>query len=191
MRIFVDIGSHMGQTLMEVLKPRWRFDQVWAIEPMPREFAAIEEHFTDPRMRFLCAALADRDGEGVMYGTNDLLEASLYPDKADVDASVRTTVNLVDASEFFADLPDADIFVNMNCEGGEGPILDSLLWSGQIKRIKALLVDFDIRKVPSQAKREAHLRRVLTDSGVTWTSDYYPLSPVHAEQIAWWLEHVT
>lgn len=37
MRIFLDVGAHDGQTLAEVLKPEYRFDRVYAFEPMPAQ----------------------------------------------------------------------------------------------------------------------------------------------------------
>lgn len=188
-RLFVDVGSHYGQTLVEVAKPHWKFDQIHAIEPMPRQFEVIHHLFrSDERFRLYSMALASETKPIVMYGTNDLLEASVYPGKDDVDAEQVTIVNALDATEFFSELPDAEIWVNMNCEGAEVPILDSLLFSGEIKRIKHLLVDFDIRKVPGEEHHADRLRSALNTAGISYSETQQFVSFVsHQEQIAAWL----
>jgi FkbM family methyltransferase len=187
MRTFVDIGSHRGQTLEEVVKPRWGFDRIHAIEPMPREFAVIEERFGDqPAVRFHAIALGYMTGDAFMYGTNEQLEASFYSHKTDVDASVRTTVHCVDASEWFGEHAEGDLYVNLNAEGAEFPILESLLWTGEIKRITAMQLSWDMKKVPGLAGHIPMLAARLNHAGVTWTADYADL-PTHQEQIAAWL----
>jgi len=190
MRTFLDIGSHEGQTLEEVTKPTWRFDRILAVEPMPREQDVLRQRFgEDERVRLFANALGGRTGAVTMYGTNDLLEASVFARKNDVDEQVRTRVWQVQASRFI-DLhvpADGPLYVNMNCEGGEVPILRDLLASGRIWRISALLVDWDCRKVPGMEGEAAKLIDAFRTIGFTrWTSDYADL-PTHQEQIAAWL----
>lgn len=185
-RLFVDVGSHEGQTLEEVTKPGWDFAEVHGIEPMPREFDRLWSRFGGhPRVVLHNFALSFFDGTARMYGTNDELEASPFPDKDDVDPDVVTEVGVRSASGFFAAL-DGEVWVNMNCEGAEALILDDLILSGEVKRIHRLLVDFDIRKVPSQRHEERRLREALTDMGVAFSTDY-PEDLTHQEQIAAWL----
>ena len=185
-RTFVDIGSHEGQTLAEVTKERWGFDRIHAIEPMPRQMTYLRAFYgSDPRIALHDWALHDHAGWTTIYGSNALLEASLYPDKVDVDERVRTVVRCVDAAAFFAAL-SGEVVVNLNAEGAERPILDRLLETGEIARISALLVSFDIRKIASQAKEETRLRAALDRAGVNWTCEYVE-ALTHQEQSAAWL----
>jgi FkbM family methyltransferase len=192
-RVFVDIGSHVGQTIEEVLEPRWGFDLIYAIEPMPFQAAVLRQRFTaEPRVKLHEFALANRDGALTMYGTNDELEASVFPEKDDVDTQVRTTVRCVDAASFFEEIARdvPQIVVNLNAEGAEVLILDRLIETGWIHAITELLVDFDIRKVRGREHNEVRIRAALTDAGFDrWTSEY-PDLPTHREQIAAWLEVV-
>lgn len=191
MKVFVDVGSHEGQTIEEVIKPEWGFDLIFALEPMPKEFQILRRSFQgDPRVKALNIGLGAATAKVSMYGDNVLLEASLFQEKNDVDSSHITAVEIEDAREFCWELPEgADIFVNMNCEGAELPILTRLLDTGAIQRITALLVDFDIRKIAHLAEYEADLRFGLDMSGITWTCEY-PLLDTHQEQIAQWLRSV-
>lgn len=193
MRIFVDIGSHEGQTIEEVVKPEYGFDRIYALEPMPEQYRALRRAFMgDPRLKMLNVGLGTLTGMSVMYGNNEQLEASLYITKDDVDPTVQTAVDIMDARAFFLSLPEGEVFVNMNCEGAELPILTRLLDTGAISRINYLLVDFDIRKIPEVAKAEEDLRAGLDAADVTWTSEYPVLEPeaTHQEQIAAWLKAV-
>lgn len=193
MKVFVDVGSHEGQTIEEVVKPEWGFDSIFALEPMPEQFRACRRAFqADHRVSCLNLALGDKTGYALMYGDNENLGASLFQDKDDVNPQRQTAVDMMDARGFFEGLPESDLYVNMNCEGGELPILTRLLESGSIKRIKALLVDFDILKVPGHEADVEDLRSGLDMSGITWTCEY-PLvdeDATHQEQIAQWLRGV-
>lgn len=120
-----------------------------------------------------------------MYGSNEMLEASLYAGKDDVDRSVRTTVRAVRASAFVRGV-GSGLVVNMNCEGAEVPILEDLLGSGQIRRIAHLLVDFDARKVPDLEDAPRSIVARLETVGVDFRTTF-PDIPGHGAQIASWL----
>lgn len=189
MRGFIDIGSHEGQTLQEVTKPRWTFDEIHAIEPMPREFALlIDRYGYHPSLSIHPFALSNHTGTLMMYGTNDILEASVFAEKADADPTVVTEVACVEAAAFFRSLPEMDLFVNMNCEGGEIPILDNLIDTGQIERITHMLVSFDISKVTGMESEEARLRDRMAEVGFDRFTSTYAEEDTHQKQIAAWLE---
>lgn len=193
LKIFVDVGAHEGQTIEEVVKPEWGFDIIFALEPMPNQFKTLQRMFLDdPRVKAYNIGLGSNTGRTFMYGSNQKLEASLFPHKNDVDENMVTSVEIMDAAAYFDSLPEGDIFCNMNCEGAELPILTRLLDTGTIQRINSLLVDFDIRKVPGLELEEEDLRTGLDMSGITWTSEYpLPRPDVsHQEQIALWLHGV-
>lgn len=190
MKIFVDVGAHEGQTIEEVVKPEYGFDIIYALEPMPKQFDTLERNFLgDPRVKARNVGLGAANASVVMYGGNEQLEASIYGDKNDVDENIHTLVKMLDAEDFFRALPEGEVFVNMNCEGAELPILTHLIDSGAIDRIDYLLVDFDIRKIARLADREADLRFGLDASAVSWTCEY-PVAETHQEMIGAWLRGV-
>ena len=44
-KIFLDVGGHFGETLEEVLKPKYGFDLVHCFEPIPDCYARIKSVF--------------------------------------------------------------------------------------------------------------------------------------------------
>lgn len=191
--VFLDIGAHEGQTLLEVLKPSYGFDCIHAFEPMPRQFKTLQEKFGEkPNLVLYNYGLANRTDVLPLYGTNDQMEASLYAGKNDVDESIVTQCRFVRASEFFASnlKKSDDIYVKVNCEGCEIPILQDLLVSGEIWKVNEVMIDFDIRKVEDHEHEE---RNVLNDFKLIGF-DRFSLSEqvmqgkTHQKRIANWLE---
>ena len=60
---------------------------------------------------------------------------------------------------------DDEVYLKLNCEGSECDILEDLLDSGEIGKVQSILVDFDVRKIPSFAHREADVRERLAKAG--------------------------
>jgi hypothetical protein len=75
----------------------------------------------------------------------------------------------VRATDWFREqLGDADeIYVKLNCEGAECDIVEDLLDSGELARVRSVMIDPDVRKIPSLAHRERQLRDRLAASGLT------------------------
>ena len=94
--------------------------------------------------------------------------ASIYADKGTAGAS--ETIELVDVAEWFdANIAaDDEVYLKLNCEGAEADVLERLVESGHAQRLKAALITFDIRKIPSQAHREEEVRRRLAEAGVRY-----------------------
>lgn len=184
--VFLDIGAHWGETLDEVLSPLWRFDAVYAFEPDPECVALLEQRFAGEvasgKLIIVPAALSDRDGEAELFGGNEGGGASLFAEKADIDANKHKSVRLLRTRDYFAATFKSDdvILAKLNCEGGEVPILNDLAASGEIHKIARMVVDFDIRKVRGkralakqtmQAMRAAGYDRFLLTENVMVGAD--------------------
>lgn len=193
MRVFIDVGANIGQTLEEATKPEWGFEKWWAFEPMPREFRTLSALYgSRPGMNLRRAGLASETGRLKVYGTNDKIEASIYPDKNDVDESVFTECRMLGAAEFFSKFIAADDVnvMKLNCEGAEVPILDDLADSGEIHKLDRVMIDFDIRKVPG---REPEADRILGKLRAVGFSAFdlcenVMNGPTHQARIANWLQ---
>jgi FkbM family methyltransferase len=170
MRVFVDVGAHYGETLDVALDPQWAFDLVYSLEPAP-QCARVLAGFRDPRLRVQKIALSNRSGTAPLYGSG-LLGGSLYADKPQYEHAPTKMIDLERASDWFRkNIPEgADVFVKLNCEGSEADILEDLLDSGEIEKVTAFYVDFDIRKIPSQAHRQDQLEARLREKGVKFLS---------------------
>lgn len=164
MNIFIDVGGHHGETLDELFSLPHRFDVVHCLEPQAQCFSYLENRFAGQiaagKLVLHNFGLADFDGESVLYGgENCSYGASLFSDKADIDDSQTEKCKFVKASSFIKSAMQGDgiAVMNLNCEGGEALILRDLMQSGAIRLLNSIYVDFDIRKIPSQAAEEAKI----------------------------------
>ncbi|WP_404954108.1 FkbM family methyltransferase [Streptomyces sp. 147326] len=167
MRVFLDVGGHYGESLDVALDPRWGFEKIYSFEPA-EPCRRILRGFRDSRVHIVPAGLSSRTGQATLFGAG-LLGASVYADKGELgDAHVRAeTISLLRATDWLrANTSDDDeIYLKLNCEGSECDVLEDLLDSGVISRLRSIYVDFDVRKIPSQAHRHAIVEDRLRHHG--------------------------
>lgn len=187
--IFLDVGSHAGQTLQEVLRPEYHFDTVYAFEPMLTQYKHLIDTFGDPRLVACNYGLLDRTSTLPVYGSNDDMEASVYAEKRDVNADIVTQCEFVEAATFFAENVHGPAIMKLNCEGSEVLILRNLLDSGELWKLDNVLIDFDVRKVPGQEGAEADILERLGSAGFTKFSlaDVVMKGETHQDRIRNWL----
>lgn len=164
MKIFVDVGAHIGETVKAVTDSAYAFDRIECFEPV-LQCCEVLKRIDDPRIRVHRFGLWDRTCEHAIYDPGHL-GASLFADARGASATV--TASFCRASDWFREnLSKFDeVYLKLNCEGAECDILDDLLASGEIRKVKATLVHFDVRKIPSQRHREVETRRRLHEAGV-------------------------
>lgn len=179
MNIFIDVGGHYGGTLDELSNFSHRFDVVHCLEPQARCFSALQNRFAAQvaagKLALHNFGLADFDGESVLYGGEDSsIGASLFSDKVDVNAAQTEICKFVKASAFVKSVARRGDFavMKLNCEGGEALILRDLMADGTIHWLNSVLIDFDIRKIPSQAGEEekilAEMRALRYENYIVW-----------------------
>ena len=170
-RIFLDVGAHEGQTIEMMLQPRFKIDHIVGFDPSP-----------------LCHTILDRK-----FGANQkvyIVKAGLWSKTCEMDlhndgsqggsvhADYQTTCNpeprithckLIKASDWFSEYvsPDDEVFLKLNCEGSECEIILDLLDTEEYDKVKAVFVDFDVRKSPSQKHKEAELRERMKALNIT------------------------
>lgn len=195
-KIFLDVGGHHGETLEEVLKPDYRFDAVHCFEPQARCYAHITDKFkTDiaaGRLTVHNFGLADFDGARDLFGGESTSEgASLFADKKDVDANESETCNFKRAGDFIAEhIAEGDLAVmKLNCEGGEVLILRDLMRSGFFRRLANVMIDFDVRKIPSQQHEQGNLINEMSAAGFNnYTLQRQAMvGKTHQDRIRFWL----
>ena len=164
MKIFLDVGGHYGETLGEILKPRWRFDAVHCFEPQAQCYAYLQSKFSDQiatnKLALHNYGLADFDGERDLFGgSTRSIAASLFADKNDINNIETEKCKFIRASTFVQrHIRRMDFtLMKLNCEGGEVLILRDLMQSGAIHLLNSIYIDFDIRKIPSQRSEEPKL----------------------------------
>ena len=168
-KIFLDVGAHIGETLVEAIKDDYLFDVIHCFEPMSEPFAALgkmvreEGAKPDPQNQNVFKlgektiilnnfGLANISGERIVYGSG--VGASLYGgdrrhEEQNIDRSLTATCAFVEASDYFRQhfVRNDLLIVKMNCEGAEVEILKNLLESGEIFKITSVMIDFDACKI--------------------------------------------
>jgi FkbM family methyltransferase len=166
MKVFLDVGAHAGWTLMAVRDPKYRFERIYCFEPASACWPALER-LADRRVTICRFGLWNETTKRTLYdaGTRS---ASLHADKFEGSPSSEE-VQLVRATDWFRQhLRDDDgVYLKLNCEGAEVDIVEDLLGSGEFARLRAVMIDPDVRKIPSQRHRERELRDRLAATGLT------------------------
>jgi FkbM family methyltransferase len=185
-KLFLDVGAHLGQTLRAVVSPLFGFDNIVAFEPAAQCWPSLRK-FRDPRITVLPLGLSNSTGERLLFDPGSI-GASIFSERSRTARSQMA--RFVRASDWFRENVGVndEVFMKLNCEGSECDILEDLLGSGEIWRIRSILVSFDIRKFPSERHREAELRAKLKRAGITTLVDARELSgPTRMRLIQRWL----
>jgi len=191
MKIFLDVGAHIGQTTKIALEEKYGFDKVFCFEPVAECYEVLKT-ITDPRV-FVCEfGLWNENCTKQIYSPGSK-GASVFVDKFR-DAPESREIKLVRAGDWFAqNLKSEDQnYLKINCEGAECAILDNLIDSGEYKKINVLMVDFDVRKIPSQKHLMAEMKTKLNklDIPKIFYIDEYRLGKgTHSYFTHYWLDN--
>ncbi len=164
MKVFLDVGAHTGESLNAVRDPKYRFEGIYCFEPASSCWGALEA-VHDPRVTVCRFGLWKETCERPLYDTGSI-GASLFADKFP-GSRPEEQARFVRATDWFREhlSGDHEIFLKLNCEGAEADIVDDLLDSGELARVRSVMIDPDVRKIPSQAHRARELRERLRASG--------------------------
>lgn len=163
MKLFLDVGAHVGETL-EAAKSTDLFDHYYAFEPV---LACVEKlkSLEDPRVTILPFGLSDTNKRAIIYNAGtlggSLYEGSSWTKPYSLDIrplGINEECEFRKASEWFKENLTGDdlVVVKINCEGAEVEILEDLLESGEIKKVSFLNVAWDIELFEGmQCKKKA------------------------------------
>lgn len=190
MRIFLDIGAHIGETLEEVLKEKYAFDRIICFEPSKTCLESLEKYAErDSRVEILQIGLSNATCVQKLYNSGEL-NGSIFSDGESLDKNSES-INLVDASSWYSENISEDDFVviKTNCEGSEVKIVDSFLNGNTFEHFYSLLITFDIRDYPSLSHQEIEIRSRLKATGFInfCFSDDVMIGPTHEKRIENWL----
>ncbi|MFA4890700.1 MAG: FkbM family methyltransferase [Candidatus Paceibacterota bacterium] len=165
MRIFLDVGAYTGDTAKAVLSSKHYFDKIYCFEPQIELCEMIRE-INNSKITVCEYGLWNKTCGSRLYWTNRKNGATIYKNKfiKKADSEIKSLDGkFVKASDWFRDNLKYDDYVVMkiNCEGAECDILDDLFESGEYKKLNALMVDFDVRKIPTETHREQEIREKL------------------------------
>lgn len=169
-RIFIDVGSHQGQTIELLLSPRFRIDHIFGFDPSPLCHAILDRKFSgNPKVTIVKTGLWSETCTMTLHNEGSQ-GASVHDDYQTIcnPEPRETQCSFVRASDWFREnvSVDDEVFLKLNAEGSECEIVLDLLNSGEYNKVKATLIDFDVRKSPSQRHKENELRERMETRGV-------------------------
>jgi FkbM family methyltransferase len=188
MKIFLDVGSHFGDTLDEVIKQEHMFDKIYAFEPSTHCLDKLQKYKNDI-VTINHFGLSNHSGEANLYDTGTGA-ASIYQDKCDfVDKTVVEKIKLVEASTWITDnlSPQDIIYLKLNCEGSECDIIENLIQNGVYDIIDHIMIDFDVRKIPSQHHRQHEILNLLHGKKNFHLCEQVMIGNTHVQKIRNWL----
>lgn len=149
MKIFLDVGAHIGETLEVAIDAKYAFDKIVCFEPVPENIEKLSS-FQDERIVVCDYGLWNETCLKDIFDPKSM-GASLFRDKFRHGVG-SSPIKLVRASAWFEKnlRIEDEVYFKLNCEGSEVAILDDLINSGEYRKIDTLMVDFDVRKIPSQ-----------------------------------------
>lgn len=160
LKIFMDIGSHFGESLEEALRPIYDFDLVFAIEPSTHCHVKLNK-FKDDRIKFFKLAITDNNGEASLFGSGSI-GASLYSDKKN-NWKKCENVKTMKFSDFINanTKPEDEIYIKINIEGSEITLLEEIRII--TRNIVSMLLSVDIGKIPSLMKYNYEFNESIKD----------------------------
>lgn len=200
MKLFLDVGGHVGQTLHEVVNPKYGFDKIYTFEPAPNCWPYLEDlAASDPRIELCRYGLWNETCRKELHGAGGM-GASIYADADAVTNDAETAagdhlgIDLVRAASWLDEhtKPGDIVFMKLNCEGSECDVIEDLLDSGLMARLYNVMIDFDIRDVASMRWREGVVRKRLRTAQMTnvcFTEDVM-VGKSHQNRIGNWLKQV-
>jgi FkbM family methyltransferase len=168
-RVFLDVGGYEGESVHAALDPRFGFDRVYCFEPV-RALSEEIGRIRDARLHVIQAGLFDSDCRREVFHAGTLAGSAFQDAPAFLEEGHREECEFLDASRFFAEhIKKGDVvYMKLNCEGSECAILENLSASGEVRKLAGMLVDFDARKIPSQASRVDAVVRTMHALGVRY-----------------------
>lgn len=170
-RIFIDIGAHDGSSVATVLEGGYAFDRILSVEPDPDMVAHLGQRFAreiaDGRYAIAPVGLSNRNGAAKLYGDNSTGGASVVEDKFATANRAARAITLVDWPTLLDQygLKGARLWIKINAEGAEVPILESIIAEGGAG-IAGLVVYFDIVKAPFGAWAKWRTIAALKKAGI-------------------------
>ncbi len=192
MKIFLDVGSHKGETLTEVIKSKYNFEKIYCFEPSQKCIKYLK-NIHDKRVNILNYGLSDKNQVLKLYNSGSLGATIINEHLLDNNNSFEK-VKLVKASHWFEKniKPQDLVIVKLNCEGSECDIIEDLINFNQFSYIYNVLITFDIREFPKLSFREIEIRKKLKKTKLNnfCFSDNIMKGKNHQSRINYWLKEI-
>jgi FkbM family methyltransferase len=187
--IFLDIGSHIGQTLEEVEKNYYNFDEIHCFEPCKLNYNILCKNFDKNHIYIHNFGLYSKNMECNLFSPGEM-GASIFNDKIDlINVNEIEKIQLKNISEWIKNNLNINdtIFMKINCEGCECDIIENLLLNNIFDNINHIMIDFDVRKIPSQKHKEQEIMKSVFNKKNIDLCENVMIGTTHQNRIKNWL----
>jgi FkbM family methyltransferase len=160
----LDLGANVGDITRVLAK---HCSVVHAFEPDPWSFSQLQKNTADLTNVILHNAAVSLSDEKVLmrrspgFGEDprkESLGTSIQSFTTDLVSGETFLADCIDLRRFIADLTTSSVFVKMDIEGAEVPILEDLITSPEISKISNLFVETHEVNMPSLRSRLAQVK---------------------------------
>jgi FkbM family methyltransferase len=180
--IFIDVGTHTGQTLLLAAKRYQTCDRYIGVEPVPDLYQETCRNIPDTLKSVMDVYNFALDYQSVpeknVIFYQDIghtrLGSSLLKDKKNLRVR-EINVKSVDIRQFFAQFKDYNILLKLDVEGKEYDILEGMIKENLLQNVRELFVEWHWNKVKSISQlRHDNIVAKLNKMG-------YPLTGISSE----------
>lgn len=150
----IDCGANVGWVTSRMAQ---RGARVIAFEPNPHAFAVLKENCRDhPGVDCRNQGVHDHDGAAHLFLHHRAIEdevhwsggSSMLRFKSNVDPARSVRVEVVDLARLILELDEPVAVLKVDVEGLEAPILNRLMDTGAIDRVRLTLVEVHDERIP-------------------------------------------
>jgi FkbM family methyltransferase len=176
MKIFIDLGGYLGDTLDMALKRYSNFDRFYVFEPAADNFNKLKDKYGKLGKVFLINSAADLTSqEAKLYYGNDFGMGgnSLCENKVTCFNDKFEMVKCVDFSSFISNnfsLKDK-IVLKIDIEGREYALLNKMINCGSIKYINEIFCDWHYDRIGMVYSKHRQLVKLLRKHGFNLTGN--------------------
>ena len=190
MKIFIDVGSHYGETVLEIAKDKYFFDKIYCFEPSKKCIPSLQNIADkDDRIKIFNCGLSNKNYKSRLFDSGSEAASIFQNNENNINDSEE--ISLLDAGDWFKDntAEGSIIVVKLNCEGSEVDIVDSLIQSNEFEKIYNILITFDVRNFDHLKYKEIETRKKLRSLKYNnyCFSDNVMLGSTHERRIENWL----
>ena len=176
----LDLGANVGE-ITRVLAEHCSV--VHAFEPDPWSFDQLKKNTADLTNVILHNCAVSLSAEKVLmrrspnFGDDpgrESLGTSIQSLTADLPSGETFLADCIDLRSFLAELGSSSVFVKLDIEGAEVPILEALLESPEIHRIENLFVETHEVNMPHLRERLARIKRLAGNVQGTYVNFDWP-----------------
>jgi FkbM family methyltransferase len=170
--IALDLGANIGNITQQMADAG---AEVYAFEPNPYAFARLQDRFVkNPKVHCIQKAVLDKETKIPLYfhefSDDDEVKwsvgSSLLDFKGNVVKEKKHLVETVDLANFILELDREIDLIKMDVEGVECTIINHIIDTGAIEKVKYMLVETHDHKIPELKEETDALRSRIKALGL-------------------------